>query len=158
MNTSQMRIQNPAKQLRWSILQKTIDSFLAVNYFGKTLHLRCLTGFSILSSNYFPIPTLIYFKVTKYNWNCSTYRYTLHVDINFPNITRILEMRYTYRNTSKTKTIFKLKSVVSFFPNQQILLMLISLYTIFNVHDDLQSACTWKETTIDQNRKKLKFY
>ena len=37
----QRRFQNPSKRLTWSILQK----LKAVNYFRKTLRLRCLTGF-----------------------------------------------------------------------------------------------------------------
>ena len=39
--SEQRRIQNPFKYLRWSVLQK----MKAVNYFRKTLHLRCLTRF-----------------------------------------------------------------------------------------------------------------
>ena len=36
----QRRIQNPVKHLRWSVLE-----LKAVNYFRKTLHLKCLAGF-----------------------------------------------------------------------------------------------------------------
>ena len=35
------RIQNPVEHLRWSFLRK----YLAMNYFRKKPHLRCLTGF-----------------------------------------------------------------------------------------------------------------
>ena len=42
----QWRIQNPAKHLRWSILWKQWMA-KSLNYFRKSLHLRCLTWFWI---------------------------------------------------------------------------------------------------------------
>ena len=39
-------IQNSVKHLRWSILEKKLATKI-INYFCKTLHLRCLTGFWI---------------------------------------------------------------------------------------------------------------
>ena len=55
---TQNRIQNPFKHLRWTFFAN-IDNGrkLAVKYFGKKVHRRCLTGF-LIHLFYHQIPVL----------------------------------------------------------------------------------------------------
>ena len=46
IDIEQRRIENPVKHLRWSCCENSWQ-LSAVNYFRKTLYLRCMTGFSI---------------------------------------------------------------------------------------------------------------
>lgn len=116
---------------------------------AKIFHLRCLTGFWVLLLlSLFSIPPFNLFHVFRI--------VILYILILISPIS--LEKKCIKNEDHFQRNISSL-----LFPKSLILLMLISLHTIFNVGDNLKnSTCTQKKTTIYQNQEKkesfIKFY